>query len=166
MAWEWSIGVELLTGLLDGLPADVLARQVAREKPRLGPFHSPPVTQNLQEPGRKHHVAILLALALLDANHHPRAVDVAGGEANRLGDAQAGCVARGEDGAVLGAADAVEKLQHLFRLKTTGSVCGFFGAGMMSSNFQSFLSETRYTKRIAATAMRMDAGASFFSLVR
>ena len=51
-------------------------------------------------------------------------------------------------------------------LKTTGSFCGFFGAGITSSKIQFFLRETLYRKRKAATAIRTELGASFFSLVK
>src|ERR1035438_10304418 len=74
----------LLTSQFHGTPADVLAWDVARKEPRWGLFYAPPVAQNLQEPGRQHHVAILLALPLIDANHHPRAIDIRQGEAARF----------------------------------------------------------------------------------
>ena len=54
----------------------VPARDVAREKPLWGLLHAPPVAQDFQEPGRQHDVAILLALTLIDANHHSRAVNI------------------------------------------------------------------------------------------
>ena len=40
-----------------------------------GSAHAPPVAQDLQQLRGEHHVAILLALALLDADDHPLAVD-------------------------------------------------------------------------------------------
>jgi hypothetical protein len=50
-------------------------------------------------------LAILLALTLIDANHHPRAVNIRQGEANCFRDAQAGRVAGGQDGAMFDATD-------------------------------------------------------------
>jgi hypothetical protein len=113
--------------LLHGILADVLARDVTRKEPLLGPFHSPPVTQDFQQLRRQHHVAILLTLALIDANHHPRAVNVPYGEANRFRDAQARRVARGQDRAMLGAADAVEELEDFFRAQDNGQCLRFLG---------------------------------------
>ena len=65
-------------------------------------FDLPPGAQHLEQLGREHHVAVLLPLALLDAEHHPLAVDGGHGEMDGLGDAQAGGVARGQDGVMPG----------------------------------------------------------------
>src|SRR6266705_2716296 len=110
----------LLTRLLHGILADVPARNAAWKEPRLGLFYSPPLTQDFQQLRRQHHVAILLTFTLIDANHHPRAVNVRYGESNRFRDAQAGRVARGQDGAMLGAGDAVEKLENFLRAQDYG----------------------------------------------
>lgn len=67
---------------------------------------------------------------------------------------------------MLVAADAVEKLKDFLRTEYTGRVCGFFGAGMMSSKRQSFWSLTLWRKRSAAMAMRMEPMANFLSLVK
>ena len=99
-----------LTRLLHSIRADVPARNIAWEEPRFGSFHSPPVTQDVQQLRGQHHVPILPALSLIDANHHPRAINVRCGESDGFRDAQAGRVASGQDGAMLGAADAGEKL--------------------------------------------------------
>lgn len=64
-----------------GLRGDVVARDVTREEPRVRSFHSPPVAQDLEQFGREHHVAILVTLALIDANHHSLTIDVGCGEA-------------------------------------------------------------------------------------
>ena len=57
---------------------------VAGEQPELAGMHpsllarsAPPFTQYIEQVGRENDVAILLALALLDADHHSVAVDVA-----------------------------------------------------------------------------------------
>jgi hypothetical protein len=70
--------LRLLARLFYGVLADVAAGKIAREKPWLGFFHSPPVAQDFQQLGREHDVAILLPLALFDANGHPLAIDVGG----------------------------------------------------------------------------------------
>src|SRR2546422_7855484 len=59
----------LLTGEFDGASADRLARDIPLEQPALR-SHCPPVmAQRLQQPGREHHVSILLSLPLLDTDH-------------------------------------------------------------------------------------------------
>jgi hypothetical protein len=67
--------VGLSTCLLNRKPADVLARHIAREEPVLGPFHSPPLSQDLQQFRGEHHVTILHSFALLDAQDHALAID-------------------------------------------------------------------------------------------
>src|ERR1700733_9816162 len=48
----------------------------AREQPLYWPGHSPVCPQDVEQLRREHHVAVTAALALLDANDHPAAVDV------------------------------------------------------------------------------------------
>ena len=92
----------------------------AGKEPMPGPAHLPPVAEDGQQLRREHHVAVLLPLALRDAQHHPLAVDGGHGEADGLGDAQAGGVARGQDGAMFDGLHPVEKLDHLFRAEHDG----------------------------------------------
>src|SRR5271157_2667412 len=47
-------------------PADVLARHIAGKEPVVGPFHSPPLSQDLQQLWGEHYIAILYSFALLD----------------------------------------------------------------------------------------------------
>jgi len=108
----------LLAGLLDGVAADMAAGNQAREEPLArGPGAPPVVAQDLQQPWREHDVAVLAALALLDADDHALAVDVGRAQADGFGDAQAGGVAAGQDGVVSGAGDTAEEVH------------GFPGAG-------------------------------------
>lgn len=97
-------------GMSHRIPGDRLAGTIAGEEPRLWPPHLPIVAQDLQELGRQHHVAVLLAFALLDADDHPLAVDARGLQLNRLRDAQAGGIACGQDGVVFDVEDAAEEL--------------------------------------------------------
>ena len=58
------------------------------------------------------------------------------GEANGLGDAQAGSVAGGQDGAMLAGLPGLTASRYWTTscgLSTPGSDCGFFGAGITSS---------------------------------
>src|ERR1700693_176001 len=104
----------LLTRQFYGFPMDVTARNITRKQPWLGFSRSPPVPQGFQQLGGEHDISVFLALALLHTNDHALAIDIDGLQANGLGDAQAGRVASGQDGAMLGARDAIEKAQHLF----------------------------------------------------
>ena len=94
-----------------------------------GSHGAPPVAQRLQQLGREHDVAVLLALALLDTHHHALAVDLAGLQANGLGDAQAGGVAGGQDRPVLEALDATKKMQHLLGAEDDGQLLRRLGPG-------------------------------------
>lgn len=85
--------VSLLASMLHRIGADVASGNVARKKPRLGPFKSPPLTDNFQQLGGEHHVAILLPLTLLNANHHPSTVNVANLESNGFRDPQPRAIA-------------------------------------------------------------------------
>ena len=63
----------------------------------LGVAQSPPAAQPLQQYGREHGVAILVALALLHAQHHAFAVDVAHLQRDHLAGAQS-CAIRNRQG--------------------------------------------------------------------
>ena len=94
-----------------------------------GPLHLPPGAEDGQQLRREHDVAVLLPLAVGDAQHHPLAVDGGHREADGLGDAQAGGVARGQDGAMLGGLDPVEKLGDFFRAEHDRQAAGPFRLG-------------------------------------
>ena len=100
-------------GMLDRFRRDRLLRALAGKEPVPGPVDLPPGAQDRQQLRREHHVAVLLPLTLLDAQHHPFAVDGGHREVDNLGDAEAGGVARGQDGVMSGGLDCVEKLRHL-----------------------------------------------------
>src|ERR1700692_27292 len=51
-------------------------RVLTRKQPTLRPTDLPPSAQQFEQLRREHYVAILATLALLDAQHHARAVDV------------------------------------------------------------------------------------------
>jgi hypothetical protein len=56
-------------------------------------MHAPPVAQHRQQLRGQHHVPIVLALPLFDADHHPATVDIGRPEVDGFRDAQAGGVA-------------------------------------------------------------------------
>ncbi len=92
--------------------------------------------------GRQHHVTILLTFALFDTDDHALTVDIGRLQTDGLGDAETGGVASRQNRPMFGAAHAAQKVEDLLGLRTTGSLWGFFGAGMTSSKLQSFLRET------------------------
>src|ERR1700687_5215800 len=118
----------LLTGEFDGAGGERLPRNIPFEQPALR-SHCPPVmAQRLQQPGREHHVSILLSLPLLDSDHHALAVDIGGLQMDGLGDAQPGGVAGGQDRAMLGAANALEKMKNLLWAKNNGEPLWLLGS--------------------------------------
>lgn len=101
-----------VTRLLQSATADRVGGRPAGKQPRAGSAQAPPVPQHLEQIRREHHIAIPLAFALLDANHHAVTVDIAGAEPNRFGDPEASGVARRQDRSVLGGRDAIERAHH------------------------------------------------------
>ena len=99
-----------LAGLCDGVAADMAVGTLSREEPVSGGPGAPPVVaEDREQAGREHDVAVLGALALLDADDHARAVDGGRAQADGFGDAQAGRVAGGQDGAMGAVLDAGEE---------------------------------------------------------
>ena len=62
--------MRLLAGILHRLPGDGTVDSIAREEPLLWLVDRPPATQDLEQLGRKHDIAIFLPLALFDSNDH------------------------------------------------------------------------------------------------
>ena len=96
-------------GVLHGGGGDRLTGQIAGEQPLLRPNGAVVVSEDVQQLGREHHVAVLPPLALLDADGHALAVDRGRRQADRLGNPQTRRVADGQDHAVLEALDSVEE---------------------------------------------------------
>src|SRR5207253_617970 len=91
-----------LTGLFHRVLADGLPGPITREEPRGRSLHSPPRSEQLQQLRREHHVAILLALPLVDPNDHAAAIDVSRSQMEDLRNTQACRVAGRENRAMLG----------------------------------------------------------------
>ena len=90
-----------------------LDRVAARKQPALRPRRLPPGAQQLEQLRRQHDVAVLAALALLDADHHALAVDVGDLERDHLGDAQARAVGDAQRRLVLEPGAASSSRAHL-----------------------------------------------------
>ena len=85
--------------------------------------------EDLQQPRREHDVAILLPLALADADDHALAVDVGDAQAGDLGDPQAGGIGGHEQGAVLEVGDGGEEAGHLVGAQDDRESAGLLGRG-------------------------------------
>ena len=88
-------------------------RIAAREQPMDGPRQPPVGAQDAEQLRRQHDVAVLAALALLDADHHPAAVDVGDLEAHHLRDTQSGGIGGGQRGASFQARHRLEEAHDL-----------------------------------------------------
>ena len=71
----------LLFGSFVDMPGPVAAKRACEqfigEQPGLGTLATPVLAQLLQQPRRERDVAVLVALALVDAQQHPLGIDVA-----------------------------------------------------------------------------------------
>ena len=90
-----------LAGALNGESRDRPARDVARKEATLRTLGAPISSQEVQQPGREHHLTILPPLALFHPDHHPPTVDCRRRQRERFGDAQTRSVAKGQYDLVL-----------------------------------------------------------------
>ena len=120
----------LLAGPLGSVPAEVAAGDHAGEQPlACGPRAPPVVAQILQQARGEHDVAVVAALAPLDADHHAPAVDVGRAQADGLGDAESRRVAGGQDDARAEDGDRIEKGDDLLGAGDHGQLGGLLGRG-------------------------------------
>jgi len=80
----------------------------------------PPGTQDLQQFGRQHRVAILLSFTLLNTQDHALAVNGGWSECDGLRDAQACGIAGGQDSAMFPSPDAAQKLNDFLGAENNG----------------------------------------------
>src|ERR1700738_1277193 len=88
-AWMARVSCRVLSGALGSKPGNS-PPAFGRATLRVG--HAPPDAQALEQDRRKHCVAVAAALALLDAQGHALAVDVADLQRHHFAGAQAGAV--------------------------------------------------------------------------
>src|SRR5271166_1201338 len=105
----------LLAGVFDGLSRDRLTWMSTREQPLLRMCGLPVGAQNLKELRRQHHVPILAALALIDPDDHPLAIDSAGLQTNSFRYTQASSVTGGQDYALFSTRNASEEMYDFLR---------------------------------------------------
>jgi hypothetical protein len=85
----------------------------AGKQPTLRPGEPPVAAQNPQQLRREHDVTVLAALALLDPDHHPLAVDVRDLQQNYLRHAQSGGIDRRQRGAAFEAWNCLQEAHDL-----------------------------------------------------
>jgi hypothetical protein len=85
---------------LDGVCGNVLVSN-SWEEPQLRSPQTPPVAQDLQQPGGEHDISVFLSLALDNADHHALTIDGGRLQTDGFRDSQAGRVTGGENRAVL-----------------------------------------------------------------
>ena len=127
---EAGLAAGLLAGPFGSAAAEMAAGDHAGEQPlACGPRAPPVVAQSLQQARGKHDVAVLAALALLDADHHAPAVDVGRPQADCLGDAQSGRAAGGQDDTGAEDGDRNEKGDDLLGAGHHGQLGGLLRRG-------------------------------------
>ena len=111
-------------------------RGCAGESPREEPVATggtegaPVVAQDSQQSGRKHDVAVLAALALVDANDPDAGCRCRLGRRLTASDTRrASRVAGGQDGTVLEAGRTVEEVEDFLGTGDDGKFAGLFGIG-------------------------------------
>src|SRR6266851_9516182 len=72
----------------DRLPGDRALRYLGSEEPERGSVAFPVDPEQLEQPAREHHLAILTTLALTDADDLSLAVDICHSEVGELGNPQ------------------------------------------------------------------------------
>ena len=85
----------------------------AREQPVGRPRQTPGGAQDARQLRRQHDVAVLATFALLDADHHPAAVDVGDHEADHRADVQSASICGGQRRPVLQAGHRLQKAHYL-----------------------------------------------------
>src|SRR5471030_2856821 len=92
-----------------GMAGDGPPRNAAWKEPFLRMGVLPVQSQDLEQPGREHYIAILTVLPLVHTDHHALAVDIGDLQMHDFGDTQSGGVRGHQDGAVLEAGDRLEE---------------------------------------------------------
>ena len=110
----------------------------AGKQPSLWPSEPPIRPQNPQELRRKHDVTVLAALALLDPDYHPLAINVGNLQEGHFRYTQSGCIDSGQRGTALKAWDCLQKAHDLVGTQHDRQIVRFtrigdaFGNGVMT----------------------------------
>src|SRR5215467_13445752 len=94
---EPSTPAGLSHGIADSISTERLIGNLSRKHPFPRPDFSPIAAQQFQQLGRQLDITSLVALAQLNADHHPLAVDIGCTQMHSLTDAHPGAVHGAED---------------------------------------------------------------------
>src|SRR5258708_143709 len=94
------------------------------KQPALRSGRPPPGAQQFEQMWRQHHVPVFAALALLDANDHALAVNVANLERDHLGGAQTRAIGHAQRRLVLEPRRCIEETRHLLRTQHDRQLAG------------------------------------------
>ena len=125
----------LLLGSIVDVSGPVTAQRACEklvgEQPGLGTLAAPVLAQLLQQPRRKRDVAVLVALALVDAQHHPFGIDVAYAQPPDLARPQPRGIGRHQHRAMLGVGGDGEQPHQLVVVEDLGQSRGHLGPGQV-----------------------------------
>src|SRR6202049_4405748 len=108
-AWQARVSWRVDIGLTGSRPGN----SQASTSSALRPSDPVPVAQKVEQHRGEHRLAILAALALLDAQHHPLRVDIGDLERNDLGDTQSGAIGDAQRRLVFDARRRLQKARNL-----------------------------------------------------
>src|SRR5260370_42671844 len=104
-----------MTGAIELARGDWLGWSMAREQPTSRPRCLPPGPQQVEQVRREHDVAVLAALALLDADDHALAVDVRDLERDHFSRAQASAIGHAQGCLGSEPRRSIERPRHFLR---------------------------------------------------
>ncbi len=116
-------------GPADDVGGERIACDHAGEQPVFGMGKAVPFTQHRQQIGRQHDVAVLVALALLDADHHAGTIDVGDLEVDQFGDAQSGGVTGAQYDLIFEAGSGGEQTHDLVLAQDHRQLLGLLDVG-------------------------------------
>ncbi len=132
-------------------------RTSAGEEPSLGLQSAPVVAQSFQQDGTEHDVPILTALATLDVDDHPLAIDIANLQAGHFVAARSGSIESHQQDSIEGVAGRVNQPGDFFLAQYRGQVLHFLGIGRLRhapGSFQSFNEEETQSGQPLGNAAR------------
>src|SRR5271155_4043257 len=117
-----------LGGGIAGAPELARRHRVDRvhsgKQPALGACRLVPGAQQLEQMRRQHHVAVFVALALFDPDHHALAVDVGYLQCHHLGHAQSGPIGHTQGRLVFEPGRRIEEARYFFGAKDDRQLAG------------------------------------------
>jgi hypothetical protein len=128
---EAGINSGVTTGLLKRTNAEMTVGFAPREQPLFRANHPPVCSQDREESGREHNVAVLATFTLVNTDDHTLAVDIGDLQSHNLGNAQAGSVRGHKGSAVLKVGNSSKELFHLSLAQDNGKLARLARIGEM-----------------------------------